>query len=972
MRDSDVKKIADKLHRQFAHPTAEKLKDLIKKASVRKPGLIEAIDDVSKSCEVCLRFKKAAPRPVVSMPIASKFNDVIAMDLKSWGSKYFLVIIDVATRYLTATVIENKHAITIINGVFLSWIAIFGTPRKILSDNGCEFNNSEMRDLGERFNIKILTTAAESPWSNGVCERQNAVLGEGVRKIMDDTNCSLNIALAWTVSARNSLSNHSGFSPNQLVFGQNPSLPNVYVNKPPALECTSSSEIVRNNLNAMHAARQEFVKFESDEKLKRALRHNVRDSHASEISSGDEVFYKRNDSKEWRGPGIVIGRDGKQFIVKHGGTCVRVHACRLTSAPVSLVDAPSITEEQQSSTDSNDGRTTSARQNFDHRNVFGEDLDEEQAVYLPQEENITLEEENPAAISDSVEVRDRVSEVDGETIKFKVGQRIRGVASDTGEMLTGKILSRAGKSTGKYKNWFNVEKDDGTIQSIDLQQGLQNVEEISEDTELLVFFSSTEVMSAKEKEIESWKGNSVYEEVENVGQTAISTRWVVTEKLRDGEPVLKARLVARGFEENTEELTKYSPTCSKEAVRLAISIASSEGWECHTIDVKSAYLQGNPIDRDVYLKPPPEFNCGTLWKLNKTVYGLSDAARQWFLRVTDELKHLGMKTSSLDSALFSWNHSGGLQGVICLYVDDFLWAGTQIFKNMIVDKLSDMFLIGSSASKAFKYIGLNICANNGYTTVDQFEYAQTIKPVTLSRQRAAAKSSELSDAEKTEYRGLIGQLNWISTHTRPDIAFDVCELSVICKNATIADLLRLNKVVLRVKNDNMRIFFPKLEQMNQCTIECYADASFANLTGSASQGGCVIFIKDSTGNYCPIYWQSKKIRRVVKSTLAAETLALVDCASAAIYIRHIIEELTEPGELPINLYTDNKSLLDTLSSAKSVDDRRLRIDIAVLQDMIQKKEIRTVSWVDSAHQLANCLTKRGASAEHLRAVISRD
>ena len=66
---------------------------------------------------------------------------------------------------------------TVIKGIFLSWIAIFGTPRKILSDNGGEFCNGEMREMGEKFNIRILTTSAESPWSNGVCERLNAVIG---------------------------------------------------------------------------------------------------------------------------------------------------------------------------------------------------------------------------------------------------------------------------------------------------------------------------------------------------------------------------------------------------------------------------------------------------------------------------------------------------------------------------------------------------------------------------------------------------------------------------------------------------------------------------------------------------------------------------------------------------------------------------------------------------------------------------
>ena len=65
-------------------------------------------------------------------------------------------------------------------------------------------------------------------------------------------------------------------------------------------------------------------------------------------------------------------------------------------------------------------------------------------------------------------------------------------------------------------------------------------------------------------------------------------------------------------------------------------------------------------------------------------------------------------------------------------------------------------------------------------------------------------------------------------------------------------------------------------------------------------------------------------------------------------------------------------IIKVLSSTKRVEDRRLRIDLAVLEDMLAKKEISSVSWIASHQQLADCLTKRGASTERLRAVISED
>ena len=327
------KAIARKLHRQFAHPTSERLIRLIRNTGKKNKNLEKEIHHASKYCITCVRFKKPSSRPVVCLPMAKEFNEMVAMDLKVWNNSYFLVIVDLATRFCTATVVTNKMPHTIIKGLFVSWITIFGAPKKILTDGGGEFNNAEMRALGEAFSIKMITTAAESPWSNGVCERLNGVLGNLVRKILDEEKCDIQMALAWAVSARNAYDNNFGFSPNQLVFGFNPAIPDIYNSDIPGLEEVTTSEIVRRNLNALHLARQEFVKFEADEKIRRALRHNVRKSNIDDLKNGDEVYYKRNDANEWRGPGKVIDIEGKTVIVKHGGAYVKVHIVSLIKKP---------------------------------------------------------------------------------------------------------------------------------------------------------------------------------------------------------------------------------------------------------------------------------------------------------------------------------------------------------------------------------------------------------------------------------------------------------------------------------------------------------------------------------------------------------------------------------------------------------------------------------------------------------------
>ena len=119
-------------------------------------------------------------------------------------------------------------------------------------------------------------------------------LGTLVSKIVDDVNCDVYTALAWAVSARNAFDNNSGYSPNQLVFGFNPCIPDIYHCDLPGLEDVTASEIVRRNLNAMHFARQEFVKFDSNERIRRPFRSNVRNTNIGDLVYGDKVLYKRN------------------------------------------------------------------------------------------------------------------------------------------------------------------------------------------------------------------------------------------------------------------------------------------------------------------------------------------------------------------------------------------------------------------------------------------------------------------------------------------------------------------------------------------------------------------------------------------------------------------------------------------------------------------------------------------------------
>ena len=688
--------------------------------------------------------------------------------------------------------------------------------------------------------------------------------------------------------------------------------------------------------------------------VRRALRHQIRSDDVSDLSNGDSVYYKRANCDQWRGPGIVIGRDGKQVLVRHGGIYVRVHTCRLQH---STARQETITDIN-SNADSGDAiRPTPA--------VFSE---EDEQSHDDSKDGVPLPPPATAA-ADNSENEPLYIVPNRLMCAAKRGQRIEYFDGD-GERNIATVMSRAGKAGGIHGHCYNIEKTSGDIEWIDLSR-VQKWRQVPDDLEVLLSSTTDDVYKAKVVEIENWQQNNVFEKVPDDGQRPVSLRWVVTQKIKDGVPVTRARLVARGFEENLLEHRTDSPTCLKDSLRVVLALVSSFGWMCNSIDIKAAFLQGNKIDRDVFVRPPKEFNDGTLWKLNKNVYGLNDAARAWYSRIKEVLLTLGVAMSRLDPALVYKTTNGVLSGIMCIHVDDIFWAGTASFKSEVMSALDREFCIGSICNGSFKYIGVNIVQRKSCIEIHQEDYGNSLQEISVSRQRASRRTDDLGELEQEEYRALTGQLNWLAAQTRPDVAFDACDLSVVTHKAKVDDILKANKVVKRVKNTSVGLRYNKLENLEQLSIECYSDASFGNLQGGGSQGAYVIFLVDMSGNRCLVSWQSRKVRRVVKSTLAAETLALLDAAEAGIYLASMVTEILnlKDNSPIVRCFVDSKSLVESLYSTKTIEDKHLRINMAVLRDLLERKEIHAVSWVQSAHQLANCLTKRGADAGALLAAI---
>ena len=273
-------------------------------------------------------------------------------------------------------------------------------------------------------------------------------------------------------------------------------------------------------------------------------------------------------------------------------------------------------------------------------------------------------------------------------------------------------------------------------------------------------------------------------------------------------------MVARGFEEEKNFKTD-SPTFSREANRLTLAIIAGMKWKLNSLDVKTAFLQGDQIDRVVYVRPPIEAKTETVWKLNKTVYGLADASRNWYTKLRNELIKLGCIPCKIDQGIFCWFSNKKLIGLMISFVDDILWGGISHFCK-IIEKLRKVFSIGVENSTTFKYIGIELDQNDDFSiSLSQNSYVEDLNFIELNESK---NERPLDGKETTKLRETLGQLNWVACMTRPEISFEV------------------NKLMKFLKTTPNAILIPSIN-IDKSYIVGFSDASFGKLHNGGSQGG---------------------------------------------------------------------------------------------------------------------------------------
>ena len=145
-----------------------------------------------------------------------------------------------------------------------------------------------------------------------------------------------------------------------------------------------------------------------------------------------------------------------------------------------------------------------------------------------------------------------------------------------------------------------------------------------------------------------------------------------------------------------------------------------------------------------------------------------------------------------------------------------------VHKHLKIRLLRNIFDISKENSRIFKYIGIDLKQNSDFSVViNQSSYLKSVNPISISKERQLQKKEALTKVEKRQLRGAVGQLNWVSGISRPDIVFNVSEAASNQKQATVESILKINKIIKYVKNDDSCIIVPRFSNISDLKLCVY-------------------------------------------------------------------------------------------------------------------------------------------------------
>jgi len=339
----------------------------------------------------------------------------------------------------------------------------------------------------------------------------------------------------------------------------------------------------------------------------------------------------------------------------------------------------------------------------------------------------------------------------------------------------------------------------------------------------------------------------------------LQPRFVLTDK-HDGVrtashplPVkASARIVVPGFRDRANlegNLRKDAPTGSRLAQHFLFCVAAFHTeWALMSADVKSAFLKGDPfISRELYISgtnsrtnPEIPLKTGQLARVLKGIFGLADAPREWWLRLSRAMDEHKWTRSILDAAMWCFWKEGKqgkqLAGVIVAHVDDLLFTGSTEAERSL-EAIGKELGFGSLDKNDFTWCGKRIRRAQDLTIrVSMQEYHENIAEVNIPRHRKSDPSSLLDAFEAKKLRGLLGSMQWMVAQVRFDMSFGVSTLQGEAP-PRVSALIKANQLVKEFKRHcDFELIFRPIDY-RKAGIVVISDAALGNVQLNGSNVG---------------------------------------------------------------------------------------------------------------------------------------
>ena len=434
-----------------------------------------------------------------------------------------------------------------------------------------------------------------------------------------------------------------------------------------------------------------------------------------------------------------------------------------------------------------------------------------------------------------------------------------------------------------------------------------------------------------------------------------------SKKKKDGKKQkVKGRLVCKGYEESLKPQSD-SPTIGRSNLIVYTAVAANQKFHLWAIDIKGAYLQSNKLDRDIFIRPPPDIRKvegeDIVWKLNKPMYGLDDSGRKFYLKVKEILTGLEFDEMYEDNAFFYLNKNGNLLAMISSHVDDFKIAASEEFGNQIIENIKKELTVSKVEKDEFRFTGVDFKRTEDSIVMSMEDYAASLTKIDHFRE--APKEEELSKVEHKLFRKKVGQLSWLASNVRPDLSYPVQSLSQKSAKPKMEDLKKINHVIGLAKSQENKVVFRHVDIKENLQILGVSDASWSTKARPVS-GTIYMLGSTKNENVSPLTWKSKTILKPTKSVKDAESRALSLNAENSPHYSRMVERLLFGDvklRLPVKCFSDNRPLLETVASTKSPLNKDMNEDIRYLKDKLRWKEISSYSWLPTQRMIADCLTK---------------